>query len=52
VSFCAAERRASAAPLAGVCAVEDGSTRQVPGNVRAADPWSGRIAGAPEASEG
>jgi len=35
----AAERRASAAPLAGVGSVEDGGTRQVPGNARAADPW-------------
>jgi len=36
----AAERRASAAPLAGVWSVEDGGMRQVPGNARAADGWS------------
>jgi len=35
-----AERRASAAPLAGVWRVEDGGTRQLPGNARAADHWS------------
>ena len=32
----------SAAPLAGVWRVEDRSTRQVPGNARAADPWSAK----------
>jgi len=36
----AAQRRASAAPLAGVCRVEDAGRRQLPGNARAADPWS------------
>jgi len=30
----AAYRRASAAPLAGAWSVEDGGTRQLPGNVR------------------
>ena len=33
----AAERRASAAPLAGVWSVEDREERQLPDNVRAAD---------------
>jgi len=33
---------ASAAPLAGVWRVADASRRQLPGNARAADPWSAR----------
>ena len=33
----AAQRRASAAPLAGVWSVEDREERQLPDNVRAAD---------------
>jgi len=47
-----AQRRASAAPLAGVWSVEDVGQRQVPGNVRAADRWSARSAGSQEAAEG
>jgi len=35
-----------------VCGVEDGGRRQVPGNVRAADPWSAENAGLREACEG
>jgi len=49
---CAAQRRASAAPLAGVCRVEDVGQRQLPGNVRAADGWSARNCVLPEAVEG
>jgi len=48
----AAERRASAAPLAGVWSVEDVGKRQVPGNARAADPWSAEGSGARDATEG
>jgi len=48
----AAQRRASAAPLAGVWSVEDGGRRQVPGKVRAADLWSAKYLGPPEAPEG
>jgi len=48
----AAERRASAAPLAGVCRVEDSGRRQLPGNVRAAARWSAEGWGSPERSEG
>jgi len=32
--------------------VEDGEERQLPGNVRAADRWSVRSVGLPEAAEG
>jgi len=46
----AAERRASAAPLAGVGRVEDTEKRQVPGNARAADPWSAEDADLAEAA--
>ena len=42
----------SAAPLAGVWRVEDRSTRQVPGNARAAALWSGRSRRSPQLSEG
>jgi len=42
----------SAAPLAGVCRVEDASRRQLPGNARAADPWSDRSIGIARAPGG
>jgi len=48
----AAQRRASAAPLAGVWRVEDVGQRQVPGNARTADRWSAGKRGAPEPPEG
>jgi len=48
----AAQRQLSAAPLAGVWRVEDAGRRQVPGTLRAADPWSGRNRGLLPASEG
>jgi len=41
----AVQRRASAAPLAGVWRVEDVGERQLPGKVRAADLWNTRNAG-------
>jgi len=37
--------QALAAPLASVWSVEDGGTRQLTGNARAADPWSARSIG-------
>jgi len=40
--FVAAQRRASAAPLADVCRVEDGGRRQLLGNARMADRWSAK----------
>ena len=43
----AAEREPSAAPLAGVCRVEDGGERQLPGNARVADRWSAKDVGSP-----
>jgi len=42
----------SAAPLAGVWSVEDNGERQLPGNARAADPWSVRNVGLARWSEG
>ena len=42
----------SAAPLAGVCSVEDDGTRQLPGNARAADRWSAGNVGWSYPSEG
>jgi len=50
-NLAAAERRASAAPLAGVCRVEDAEERQVPGNVRTADRWSAEDFGCQERLE-
>ena len=48
----AAQRRASAAPLAGVWTVEDVGQRQVPGKVRRADRWSAKSSGSPGVTEG
>ena len=42
----------SAAPLAGVWRVENDEERQVPGNARAADPWSVRSIGIARAPGG
>ena len=42
----------SAAPLAGFWKVEDAGRRQLPGNARAADPWSVRSIGVARAPGG
>jgi len=42
----------SAAPLASVWRVEDVGERQVPGNARAADPWSAGNVGVSYLAEG
>jgi len=42
----------SAAPLAGVWKVEDGGRRQLPGNARAAAPWSAKGVGWTQWPEG